>query len=250
MKLILAHRHDASAQALAGRWGDDALLLTAADLHRFRWRLELDPDGAVRTGLATAGGDPVPVDGVLNRLGVISEADLRRIRPSDRLYATAEFTAFLTAWLDACPAPVLNRPQGGGLNGPAWGPEHWATAAARVGLRPSAVRRRIALGISAQPEPDPVWPEAVAVRMVAGRCFGDVHPEVAGRLAELARVARTPLLAATVEGPGPQARAREFSAWPDLSDPEVADAVADALRPDAAGVPVAGLPRVRAEVTA
>ena len=68
------------------------------------------------------------------------------------------------------------------------------------------------------------------VHVVGDVCFGDVHPLLGKRLCELGRLARTPLLTATVSGPGARARVRDISAWPDLADPEVADAVAAALR--------------------
>src|SRR5437763_13611984 len=110
MLLILAHGHDFSARALAARWGSRALLLTVAELHRARWHLDMDVDGRVRTGLATAEGTPIPVTGVVNRLGWITATELARVHPADRAYAAAELTAFLLAWLDACPAPVLNPP--------------------------------------------------------------------------------------------------------------------------------------------
>jgi hypothetical protein len=246
MLLILAHAHDSSARALADRWGDEALLLTVGDLHRARWRLEVDRDGRVAAELATADGTPIPVTGVVNRLGVLTGADLSRVRAEDRPYAAAELTAFLLAWLDACPAPVLNPPNPRCLNGPAWYPEQWADAAASVGLRVPAVHRRVGsvkatsrdsespkvaftdLGAE-PPEAVPEWEGAVRVHVIGAVCVGDVDRALGRRLGELARLAGTPLLTATVSGPGPHAQVRDISAWPDLADPGVADAVAAAL---------------------
>jgi hypothetical protein len=168
------------------------------------------------------------VTGVVNRLGVITAADLRRVHPEDREYAGAELTAFLLAWLDACPAPVLNPANPRCLNGPAWYPEEWADAAASVGLRVDAVSRRLELPV-VPPAPVPAWDDAVSVHVVGDVWIGDVHPALGGRLCELARLAGTPLLTATVSGPGPRAKVRDISAWPDLADPEVADALAAAL---------------------
>jgi hypothetical protein len=228
MLLILAHAHDSAARALADRWGDEALLLTVGDLHRARWRLEVDRDGRVATELATADGTPVAVTGVVNRLGVITGADLSRVRAEDRPYAAAELTAFLLAWLDACPAPVLNPPNPRCLNGPAWYPEQWADAAASVGLRVPAVHRGV--GLEAEPPEDvPEWDGAVRAHVIGAVCVGDVDRALGRRLGELARLAGTPLLTATVSGPGPHAQVRDISAWPDLADPGVADAVAAAL---------------------
>ncbi|MEV4050145.1 hypothetical protein AB0J55_03065 [Amycolatopsis sp. NPDC049688] len=230
MLLILAHAQDVSARALAARWGSEALLVTAGDLDRACWSLDVDRDGRVTAGLATAEGTPIPVTGVLNRLGVITGADLPRVHSGDRAYAGAELTAFLLAWLDACPAPVLNPPDPRCLNGPPWYPEEWAELAASAGLRVDAADRRLGLGVAPPLAAVPDWDGAVRVQVVRDACFGDVHPEVGKRLCELGRLAGTPLLTATVSGPGPRARVRDISAWPDVSDAQVADAVLAALR--------------------
>lgn len=228
MLLILAHAHDRAARALARRWGSGALLLTAGALPEVRWRLDVARDGTVHTGLTTAAGKPVPVTGVVNRLGVLTAADLPAVRSADRAYAGAELTAFLLAWLDACPVPVLNPPDPRSLNGPPWFPEQWAEVAASLGLGVDAADRRVELG--AEPlAAVPVWDGAIRAHVVEDICVGDVHPRVAERLCELGRVARTPLLTATVSGRGPLARVRDISAWPDLADPEVADAIGVAL---------------------
>jgi len=227
MLLILAHAYDEAARALADRWGSDAVLLTGLDLRRARWGLEMDRDGRVRAELASADGTPLPVTGVVSRLGVISGADLPGVHPQDRPYAAAELTAFLTAWLDACPAPVLNPPTAMALNGPAWPAEQWADAATVVGLRVEVVRR---LGLTDAPDTaDPEWADAVNAHVVGGTCVGDVHPEVGEKLSALARLAGTPLLSAVVSGSAADARVRDISVWPDVADPAVADALAVAV---------------------
>ncbi|MFC0430582.1 hypothetical protein [Kutzneria buriramensis] len=226
MRLILTHRNDFPARALATRWGSEALLLTVDELHRTRWNLELDSDGQVRTELADESGAPVPVDGVVNRLGVVRPSDLPHVHREDRPYAAAELTAFLLAWLDACPVPVLNRPDSGWLSGPAWYPEQWAAEATALGLRVATRRQRVALAAA---EPVLVWDKAISASVVGDRCFGDVHPAVGERLCALADAAGATLLAATVAGPRPDAQVRDFSTWPDVSDPMVADAIATTL---------------------
>jgi hypothetical protein len=232
MLLILAHAGDLPARALAERWGSEALLLTVGELHRTRWCLEVDRDGRVDAVLATAEGTPIAVTGVVNRIGVVTGADLSRVRAEDREYAGAELTAFLLAWLDACPVPVLNPPNPRSLNGPAWYPEQWTDAAASVGLRVEPVHRRLGLA-AAPPAAVPAWDGGIHAHVVGDVCVGDVHPAVARRLGALARLAGTPLLTATVSGRGPRARVRDVSAWPDLADPGVAGAVAAALRVNA-----------------
>ncbi|MEU7790631.1 hypothetical protein [Amycolatopsis sp. NPDC049159] len=229
MLLILAHAHDAAARALADRWGDEALLLTVDELHRAQWALSIDRSGRVRAELSL--GSPVSVTGVVNRLGVLTGADLARVRREDRSYAAAELTAFLLAWLDACPAPVLNPPNPRCLNGPAWNPEEWADAAAAVGLCVAAVHRSVGFAppVAAVPE------GGHRVHVVGEVCVGEVHPTVGRQLRELASLAGAPLLTATVSGLGERAEVREISAWPDLADPAVADALAVALGRAASG---------------
>jgi hypothetical protein len=234
--LILARPDDGSAAALARRWGERALLLTPGELHRMRWRLSVRKDGTAGTGVAGPDGRPVSVAGVLCRLGGVMPADLPHVHPDDREYAAAELTAFLLAWLDACPAPVLNRPRPGCLNGPAWYPEQWSAAASAAGLRVAATRtvvtppgRIASAGETTSGGPEPV----TVVRVVRDAWFGPVHPEVGRRVCRLARTVGTPLLAAAVHGSGPDAPVAEVSAWPEFSDgPDdepVAAAVAAAL---------------------
>jgi hypothetical protein len=227
VRLILAHARDEPARALARRWGGDALLLTPGDLHRSRWRLDVDHLGSARATLRHD-GRATQIEAVVSRLGGIGGVELRRVRPEDRDYAAAELTAFLLAWLDACRCPVLNPPVDGSLNGPPWHPEHWAAAATRVGLAVHEVRRCVAPGRAAAP--DTAGPgTGVGATVVAGRCVGAVHPVLARRLCALAAAAGTPLLGATVDGAGAGAAVADLTAWPDVADPEVADALALAL---------------------
>jgi hypothetical protein len=232
VRLVLAHADDAAARTLACRWGDAALLLTPEDLHHRMWRLERDRGGAARATIGSGRGDSTRVDAVLSRLGGISAGELTRVRPEDRVYAAAELTAFLLAWLDACSCPVLNPPGAGSLNGPAWQPEQWAMAAARAGLVVRSLRRHVALGEVS--DPVPAIPAAgaagsVTVTVVGDQWFGPAHESTGRRLRDLARAAGTPLLVAALEGTGEDAAVFDVSAWPDVGDPDVADAVALAM---------------------
>ncbi|NBH06312.1 hypothetical protein [Amycolatopsis sp. SID8362] len=227
MLLILAHAHDAAARALADRWGSEAMLLTVDVLHEARLSLSVDSSGGVCASLATG----AVITGVVNRLGVITAADVSRVRREDRAYAAAELTAFLLAWLDACPAPVLNPPNPRCLNGPAWYPEEWADAAAAVGLRVAPVHRVVGL----PPVPVEAREGGHRVSVIGDVCVGEVHPLVGQQLRALAELAGTPLLTATVSGLGARAEVGEISAWPDLADPAVADALAVALGRAASG---------------
>jgi len=229
VRLVLAHAGDAAARALACRWGDAALLLTPEDLHHRMWRLELDRGGAALATVGPGPRDHTRVDAVLSRLGGIGAGELTRVRPEDRDYAAAELTAFLLAWLDACACPVLNPPSAGSLNGPGWQPEQWAMAAARAGLPVRSVRRHVALGevfdpVLAVPAAEAAGP--VNVTVVGDRWFGPAHESTKRRLGDLARAAGAPLLVAALDGTGEDAAVLGVSAWPDVGDPDVADAVA------------------------
>lgn len=215
MLLILAHAGDAAARSLAARWGPDTLLLTPTDLASCSWHLAVSAAGAPEAGLGPASQRRSP-DGVLTRLGGVSAAELGHLRPPDRDYAAAELTAFLFAWLGACSCPVLNPPGPGCLNGPGWAPEHWARAASDVDLAVRTVRR---------PDGVQVAPAPVRVTVVGERWFGPVEPLLGRRLCDLARRAGTPLLGVGLDGDGSDAALVEVTAWPDVGDAAVADAV-------------------------
>jgi hypothetical protein len=228
MRLILAHAGDVAAHRLAARWGDSATLLTPGQLHTRSWALDLDAGGAARVTVRWPGNGGRPqIEAVVCRLGSIGAAELGRIQPQDREYAAAELTAFLLAWLTACPCPVLNQPAPGSLNGPGWQAEQWLRAAAQAGLPVRGRNRTVA--------PGDVWPAsglrppAAEVTVVAGECLGPVSGVNQRRLRELADAARTPLLRVALDGAGPDAAVTDVSAWPDLGDPDVAAALERAL---------------------
>jgi len=233
--LVLAHRWDSAAHALAQGWPQATRLVMPADLSAAGWSLRL------------AGRDdgwtwpsPDPFDGVLTRLTAISAADLPQVHAADRVYAAAELGAFLLAWLDACPAPVLNRPAPGCLNGPPWSAEQWALAAYRAGLAPAPLRRSTRPPDRHAPATAPrhgaarhgaadrggpggggpsrggPGPDEVAATVVGQRVIGPVHPRVAESAVRLAAVAGTPLLGLTFDGCGERARFLTATAWTDL----------------------------------
>ncbi|MGH8544364.1 MAG: hypothetical protein ACREX3_12210 [Gammaproteobacteria bacterium] len=74
------------------------------------------------------------VSGLLNRISALPPASLLLIQPSDRHYATHEFQALFLSWLQAMPAPVLNRPTPFGLSGRLRHVSEWVWLAANAGL--------------------------------------------------------------------------------------------------------------------
>ena len=244
MRLILAHDHDVAARELVARWGSDAVLLTPAELSSERLLLHVDEDGAAQAELASG----PRITSVLTRLGGISAADLPHIDPQDAVYAAAELDAFLRAWLGVWPGPVVNRPSTTCLNGPGWRPEQWVTAATAVGLRANPVTRRATRAeIPHRPDTSPaerVTPASNSnsaapagntkggatahpsrVTVVGGNWFGVVGEEIGFKLCGLAEaVGCSALEAILVDGV-----VMQVSAWPDVADPGVADALARVL---------------------
>jgi hypothetical protein len=224
MLVVLAHRSDRGAQALVDRWKPyGARLLTAADLCVCGWRHSL---AAPEEGVAVVDGEQVrasDIRGVLTRLSRISENDLTEIVPRERPYAAAETNAFLLAWLSALPCRVINRPTPTGLNGPNWRPEQWALAAVQSGIPIRDVRRPAVL------EPEPL---EVTVIVLGNSCLGTADGTLAEQALRLARIAGTEFLAVRFSQPEAPATFTGASLWPDVDDPETADALRTYLQTD------------------
>lgn len=227
MRLILAHRHDVPARELAARWDARAVLLTPADLHAERLLLTVDRTGRTRAELPSR----PEITAVLCRLGGVGPADLDHVDPRDLPYAAAELDAFLRAWLLGWAGPVLNRPTTTCLNGPGWRPEQWAVAAAAAGLPVRPLRRVVDTAAPAAPQRAACTGrdgtgEPVRVTVVGERWFGAVPDGLGRRLVGLAAKAGCTLIEAIVEPGGAVLHA---GAWPDVSAPEVADALVPLL---------------------
>ena len=222
--VVVAGEADTEARALCARLpGLDLRLMTPADLSRGGW--EFRPFAA--GGTAVADGEELATDDIcaaLVRLPWVSEHDLPRIDAADRAYASAEMTAFLTAWLSSLRCPVLNRPTTTCLAGPLWRPERWARLAASIGLPVEPVRRRA--GTGPRPgRPAVLAPGAVVATVAGSRCIGVDEPAVAARLVRLARMAGASVLTVHLSGGDRAGRLLAASPWPDLSVDDVLDAV-------------------------
>jgi hypothetical protein len=213
MRLLLAHQHDAAAHELADRWGHYAVLLTPAELSAERLFLRLDGDAQ-----AALPSRP-EVTAVLTRLGGITPAELAHIHPDDATYAAAELDAFLKAWLGVWPGPVINRPSTTSLNGPGWRREQWAAAAAAVGLRTVPVHR------STEPVDGSVPTGNTRVTVVGREWFGATGADLGRRLCALASLAGCTTLEALLDDDV----IVHVSAWPDVTDADVVDALARLL---------------------
>jgi hypothetical protein len=240
MLLVIASGFDTTAPPLVAGWAQHgAVLLTCQDLSVAGWQWHPgDPDRST----FVAGGQQIPVSelrGVLTRLPAVFEQELQHIVAADRAYVAAEMTAFLRSWLADLPCPVLNRPTPTGLSGPSWRTAHWVATAARLGLTVEPVRRRTTapgrLG-SAPGDPQPATPPEAAVAagpitgtVVGGRCFGALPEAVKTQARCLADAAGVDLLGVHFLLAEEEARFAGATLWPELNDPEVAEAVASYL---------------------
>jgi hypothetical protein len=226
MIVIVASRFDEQAERLAERWAPlGASLLTCRDLSEVGWQYAPDKPAesvAVIGGRAIAARD---ITGVLTRLPYVSEHETLHIVRQDRAYVAQEMTAFLRVWLNSLECPVLNRPSSACLSGPGWPGEQWIHLAARLGIRVQPVRWRAELSADV-PKDDPASAD-VTVTVVGGDCLGSVDRTLAKQARLLAEVARVDLLSFRFGGDALELRGAD--PWPDVSSPEVADAILERL---------------------
>lgn len=235
MLVVVASRYDETAQSLVDRWTkQEARLLTCEDLSVVGWRHSLRGVGGDSPPLldstAVVDGQVVGVEeisGVLTRLPYIFEQELLQIVPDDRSYVAAEMNAFLISWLSGLKCPVLNRPTPTYLLGPNWRPQQWLYAAAQLGIPVHPMRRYIALSGDVCPKPPEMPP--VTVTVVGDRIFGSVDQALATQARRLADAAKVDLLAIHFSGSESGADFLGADLWPDISSPDVADAILEYL---------------------
>jgi len=229
MLVILAGRQDAVAQALAARWSaEDVALVTPEGLSVGGWR---HYPGSPESSAAALGGREVrecDITGVLSRMWGVGEFDLPHIVPEDRSYVGMEMTAFITSWLYGLPCPVLNRPTPTCLTGLNWREEEWTHRAARLGIPVRTIRRRLALGAEAEPPPS-AGPMCV-VTVVGKRCLGAADESLKTHARNLAAAAGTELLDVHFDGSGAGAAFLGVGLWPDVTRPDIADAILEHLK--------------------
>jgi hypothetical protein len=229
MLVIVASRYDSEAHALANRWADhDAHVLNCEDLSVVGWCHCLPDRGA---SAAVIGGRVIrdeEITGVLTLLPCVTTQELVHIVREDRAYVAAEMMAFLASWLHGLSSLVLNRPAPLCLMGPIWRQQQWVHAAARIGIPIRPICRRSGLNTAPSAEVADVPP--VTVTVVGDRWFGEADGLLAEHARRLAASAGLGLL--TVHFDGSEANARLLGAdlRPDLSSPEIADAILDTLR--------------------
>lgn len=227
--VIVASHHDSDARSLAARWAyHGAALLTVEDLSVAGWRHGLEGsqgDRAVVSGRVVASAQ---IAGVLTRWPAIFPQELHHIAPQEREYVAAEMTAFLRAWLTQLSCPVINRPSAGSLIGPAWRPEQWVHAAARLGIPVRPVRRHVVRHNDAASSL-PVKASHTTVTVVGEGSFGDAHPLLMGHALRLAAATGVALLDVHFSGSSDNAELLWADPLADVSRADKADAVLDHL---------------------
>lgn len=224
MLLVVARRHDQAAESLAARWKvPEVALLTARDLSEPGWEFKLPPRGPSRFIAGGRAFDSDALSGVLTLIPSTHPSELDHVAVEDRSYVSSEMTAFLLAWLSGLSCPILNPPTPGCLCGPAWRVEYWLHFAATLGIPVESMRR--STGIPNPEESPPERKTGGVVTMVGEQCLGSVHPALADYSRRLAAAARVPLLEVRFTGEERDARLLEVALSPDVSRPEVADAI-------------------------
>jgi hypothetical protein len=241
MFVVLAYAHDAGARALVQRWcadGDDAALLTCADLSRPGWRYT----GGMAHGQAVIDGQLIAtreIRAVVTRIPAVGEAELGHVHEDDRRYAAAEMQAFLLAWLMSLECPVLNRPTPSNLGGPLWSTAQWVRLARRLGLAAQPVRQRlvyppgVSYGTECRIDPNAIFVDVVGERafLVGGRGPRANEHSLAQAAIALARNAGVELLRVYfVHGTEQTPVFLEAALWIDIATESVAEALIDRCR--------------------
>lgn len=239
MFVVLAYAHDVAARVLVQRWraeGEEAALLTCADLSRPGWRHMVGE----KNGRAVIEGQPIAtrdIRAVITRMPAVAEAELVHVHADDRRYAAAEMQAFLLAWLMSLECPVLNRPTPSNLGGPMWSTAQWVLRAQRLGIAARPVRQHAVYKPDAAPraearvDADATPVDVVGARtFLAGGCAADEGRLARGAVA-LARDAGVELLRAYfAHDAGPEPAFLDAGLWIDIAAQGVADAVIERCR--------------------
>jgi len=140
VRLVLCSLSDAG-----GLWAFERLrarglrpieLVTSDALAYAEWEHGIDGGGA-RVVVTLSDGRILQSDqiaGTLNRLVWLPAESFVLVHPDDRDYVTQELNAFYVSWLNALPAPMLNRPTTQSLCGRIHHISEWISLAAKAGL--------------------------------------------------------------------------------------------------------------------
>jgi hypothetical protein len=225
MLILMASARDEQARALAARYAREGLrLLVPADLSRPGWRWR---SAEPRSAVALINAERLPpddIDGVITRLPWVSQWDLPDIQACEQDYVAAEINAFLLAWLVSLRCPVLNRPSAQCLSGPGWRPQKWVSKAFEVGIPARPVHQHVAF--PARPAVAATEPhDAVTLTVVGSTVVGAADAALKRHARRLAAAANVQLLCVRFGSAAHDAMLLGASLWPDLSDPDVGEAI-------------------------
>jgi hypothetical protein len=222
MIIVLASRYDTASRNLVNSWGDDAQLLTCADLSLRGWRYwPGSHHSAAVIGQRVV--DSGKIEGVLTRLPCVGEEELWQIVPEDRSYVAAEMTAFLAAWLSGLKCRVLNRPTPSCLMGPYWRQERWLLAASKLGIPINALHRSASALQDALSDDRKYRPTTVNV--VGNQCVGSADKSLYKAARSLAKAAGVELLSAKFASPQAGSEFLGADYWLDVTNPEASDGI-------------------------
>ncbi|MEO6772042.1 MAG: hypothetical protein ABI467_03360 [Kofleriaceae bacterium] len=232
---MLAYSHDAAAYRLVERWralGEDAVVVTGADLSRRGWRFVAGDPGATRIAVGERVVAGSEVRAIVIRMPMMSDGEIAHVHVEDRAYAASEMQAFLLAWTSSLSCTIVNQPTTCNLGGPAWHPAEWVRRARRLGL---AACSYVVRSTAAEPAGGELRVDANAkfVDVVGRRAFAvggraplPADDPAAGLALALARDAEVEMLRVYYELEDSGApRFVEAGMWIDLDN----DAIAEAL---------------------
>jgi hypothetical protein len=204
MILVAAARGDATARSFVSRHSSQSILLSPVDLSLGGWRYH--PGHAADSTLVASGKSihAGEVTGILNRLTWVLPSELLDIKAEDRMYASAEMTAFLISWLSEAPCRVLNRPATVGQSGASWPSEKWIATAAQLGV-PVRPMLRHATRQPEMPMPMVSHDHCVSTTVVGDCCVGEVDQSLRGQARCLSQAARLNLFSLHYSSPRPHA---------------------------------------------
>lgn len=202
-------------------------LVTPRDLSQAGWRYELQHGTA--SAQAVIEGRPVPqsrLAGVMTRLGCVTTADVPHIDAVDRSYVAAEMQAFLVAWLQILPCPVLNRPSTICLAGNRWSPHKWVQTAARLGIPVTPIEQRVDRRAHRRGrQPTALNAPVTDVTIVGSQTIGKASPRLVHQARMLGCAAGLDFVTVRFSSPMDDAVFLGATLWPDLADVTIAEAV-------------------------
>lgn len=139
--VVLAHRHDVGAHAVARvlrRWSPlEPVVVSPEHLSVARWSHRIGRRGDAHTTLTLADGRVIAGSDIaclLNRIDYLPVARFDRASERDRDYAAMEFQALVASWLGGLGDRVVNRPTATGADAGPTSTRQWLAVAARRGM--------------------------------------------------------------------------------------------------------------------